>query len=182
MIYALLVVEFILVGLALYIIGTMLIFLINWKNMLPFVPTSRRVAKRMVKELNLKEGDRVVDIGSGMGALVFQAARMGADSTGIEHSKLLIAVSKIREFFFRKKKNIRFLRRDAFKMTFEDYNKIIGWWIPNFIKKLQPKLERELRPGARVVSYMFRFFPSIYFKETIITQKKEVIYVYDKVK
>lgn len=163
-----------------YIIFTVIAMLINWKNVLPFVPTSRKISRRMVELLGAEDGDRIVDIGSGWGTLVFQAGKQGALVTGVERSRFLHIVANVRRVLNRNKSRIQFIRGDAFEQRYSEYNKVIGFWIPIFIKRLAPKLTDELPNGAKVASYMFRFPEHPSWKETIHTYGKNVIYLYEK--
>lgn len=182
-IYALLGFQILVVIVVTYIIFVEISIIINWKNALPFVPASRKVAKQMTQLLDIQPEDNIIDIGSGWGTLIFQASKKGAIVTGIEKSRLLHISAVLRRLFHRDFKKISLIRDDVFNQDLRQYNKVIGWWIPEFVKKIQPKLTEELPPGATIISYMFPLETSDLWKETIHkTTKtgKDPIYQYEK--
>ncbi|HEU5187306.1 MAG TPA: hypothetical protein VFT87_02260, partial [Candidatus Saccharimonadales bacterium] len=50
----------------------------------PYVPTHKRAIKKMLQELPLKEGDLMVDVGSGDGVVLKTAAEQGLRAIGYE--------------------------------------------------------------------------------------------------
>ena len=180
MIYVLLAIETILLIAATCIIVAAFAVLFHWKQVLPFVPTGRAHTKRMIQELGIQKHERVIDIGAGWGTLVFPSAKYAKHVTGIEKSFLLAYMCKIRRLFSRNRKRITIIHGDAFKHSYDNYDVIMGWWIPPFIKKLQPKLEQETPAHIRIGSYMFQFTPSQIWKEELISSKKDKIFIYTR--
>jgi hypothetical protein len=61
----------------------------------PYVPSQRRYIRRALTELyQLGEGDVLVDVGSGDGVVLRQAAGLGARAVGYELNPLLVVVSR----------------------------------------------------------------------------------------
>lgn len=122
----------------------------------PFVPTRQRDVERMLRLADLKTGQTVYDLGAGDGRFVVTAAkRYGAVATGFEISVLpyLVAKWRLRRANLGSKAQMKF--QDFFKLDLSEADVIVCFLTPNAMKKLGPKLARELRPGARVVSYAF---------------------------
>lgn len=121
----------------------------------PFVPTPMARVKKMIALAKIKPGDKVYDIGCGDGRMVYVAANdYGAKAVGLELSPLVYFLAKIRKFFWRSKAQIHFT--DFRYKNLSDADVIVCYLLPESLARLQPKLEAELKKGARVVSYAFQ--------------------------
>lgn len=120
----------------------------------PFVPTPMHIGRKMLEVGKVKEGEKIVDIGCGDGRLVYLAAQEhGAKATGYELSPIVYLIAKIRQLFWRSKAKIKF---GDFRMhDLSDVDCIVTYMLPDTLKKFIPKFERELKPGARIISYAF---------------------------
>jgi SAM-dependent methyltransferase len=120
----------------------------------PFVPTPMEAVEKMLKTADLKEGDKVFDIGCGDGRMVYLAAKKyKANATGYELSPIVYALARIRKLFWGSKAKIVF---GNFKTkNFKDADVIMCYLLPETLARLQEKLDKELKKGARVVSYAF---------------------------
>lgn len=123
-------------------------------NGAPFVPTPMEAVEKMLKTADLKEGDKVFDIGCGDGRMVYLAAKKyKANATGYELSPIVYALARIRKLFWGSKAKIVF---GNFKTkNFKDADVIMCYLLPETLARLQEKLDKELKKGARVVSYAF---------------------------
>jgi len=123
-------------------------------NGAPFVPTPIEAAEKMLEIANIKPGEKIYDIGCGDGRMVYLAAKKyGADATGFELSPLVYFLARVRHFLWRSKAKIKFAN---FKnKNLSDADVIVCYLLPDTLARLQSKLDRELKKGARVVSYAF---------------------------
>lgn len=120
----------------------------------PFVPTPMHTCRKMLEIGNLKKGEKVVDIGCGDGRLVYLAANeFGATATGYELSPIVYVIAKIRQFFWRSKAKIKF--GDFRLYNLSDVDCIVTYMLPETLKRLIPKFEKELKKGTRIISYAF---------------------------
>jgi cyclopropane fatty-acyl-phospholipid synthase-like methyltransferase len=121
----------------------------------PFVPTPMKACKKMMKLAKIKEGDNVVDIGCGDGRLAYLAANEhNANAVGYELSPLVWLLAKIRKLFWKSKAKIVF---GDFRM--HDLSKtdcIVCYMLPETLKKFIPKFEKEMKEGAKIISYAFK--------------------------
>jgi len=121
----------------------------------PFVPTPMARVKKMIELAKIKPGDKVYDIGCGDGRMVYVAANdYGANAVGLELSPLVYLLAKVRKFFWKSKAQIHFT--DFRYKNLGDADVIVCYLLPEALARLQPKLEAELKKGARVVSYAFQ--------------------------
>lgn len=129
----------------------------------PWVPTFKRDLARMLDLAEIKPGEKVIDLGSGDGRLVFLAAeKYRAQVIGFEISVLPYYISRFKLFFLNRffpsrmegRAKIKF--SDFYTQDFSKADIIVCFLTPMAMKKLSPKFKKELKPGARVVSYCFR--------------------------
>ena len=120
----------------------------------PFVRSTPEVIDRMLELARVKPGDVIYDIGSGDGAIVIRAAKKyGARGVGIEIDQDLVL--KARGIAFKEKVEhlVEFRAQDAFTADVSSATVVTLYMLPEFNAKLRPMLERQLRPGTRVVSH-----------------------------
>lgn len=120
----------------------------------PFVRTPPEVIQRMLEMAQVKPGDVVYDIGSGDGAIIIYAAKKyGIKGVGIEIDQDLVL--KARDNAFREKVEhlVEFRVQDAFTADVSPATVITLYMLPEFNAKLRPMLERQLKPGTRVVAH-----------------------------
>jgi cyclopropane fatty-acyl-phospholipid synthase-like methyltransferase len=122
-----------------------------------YVPTSDERVERMLRLAKIKPGEKLVDIGSGDGRFLIEAAKQGADAVGYEINPLLIPWSRVRAHRAGVSNNVRIYWRDFWHQDFSDFDIVTVYCIPHMMARLERKLLRELRPGARVVSNAFPF-------------------------
>ena len=120
----------------------------------PFVRSTPEVIDRMLDLARVKPSDLLYDIGSGDGAIVIRAAKKyGVKGVGIEIDQGLVA--KARDNAFRE--NVQdleeFRAQDAFTVDVSAATVVTLYMLPDFNAKLRPILDRQLKPGTRVVSH-----------------------------
>ena len=124
-------------------------------NGAPFVPTPMLAVKKMVELAKIKKGEKVYDIGCGDGRTVYLASKLfGAEGIGFELSPMVYLLAVIRKFLWKSKAKIVF---GNFKNhSLKDADVVFCYLMPGTLQFLQKKLETELKPGARVVTYAFK--------------------------
>jgi SAM-dependent methyltransferase len=120
----------------------------------PFVPTPIEVVDRMLEFGAVKKGDIVYDVGSGDGRIVIQAAKKyGARGVGIEMNPRLVELARQEAKRERVDHLVEFRQGDALKADISAATVVTLYMLPSFNEKLKPVLERQLKPGARVVAH-----------------------------
>lgn len=164
--------------LLLIIIGFMLSFIFNIIPMLLlgafFAPTSKETVEKIISLSDIKLGEKAIDLGSGDGRLVIALAEAGAEAEGYEINPILVWLSK-RNIKKSGLKNRAFVYyKNFWKEDFSKFNVVIVFGISYMMKKLEKKLKKELKPGARVVSNYF------IFPEWKYSKKQGNVYLYEK--
>lgn len=126
-------------------------------DLAPFVPTPPSVVERMLEIAAVGRDDVVYDIGCGDGRMVIAAARIyGARGVGIEIDPALVAACRAGAEREGVGKLVRFLEMDATKAHLTQATVVVAYLLPESLEDLAPLFERDLRPGARVVSHNYR--------------------------
>ncbi len=152
----------------------------------PFIPADHTGIESMCESINLKGDEKVIDVGSGWGSIIFHLLRKypKLDVTGVELNPVLHLFSTIRAKLFHQNQKITLYKQDAVKLEYKKYDVIFLFMLSSFVNKvLVPKFEKELVKGTKVISYVFPM-KSDKFREKKIELPtngwKSVIYVYEK--
>jgi len=131
--------------------------ILAWFSFAPWVPTRNRDFERIFKLAKLKPGETFYDLGCGDGKLVCYAAKhYQAKAYGAELALPLFLLCLIKKIFSGSK-NLCFEFKNLFKVDLQNANVIYFFGLPETINnKLKEKLEREARPGTRIISYAFK--------------------------
>ena len=122
----------------------------------PFVPTPEVVVRRMLQLANVKRGEVVYDLGCGDGRIVIMAAReFGAQSACIEIRKDLYEQTLRRVKDLGLEDRVKVIYGNFFEESLSDADVVTMYLLTSVNERIKPKLERELRPGVRVVSHDF---------------------------
>lgn len=118
----------------------------------PWAPTWQRDVERAGKMLDLKPGMKVYELGSGDGRICFHLAKTGADIIGIELSIGHLLFCWLKAFQL---PNVWFRLQNAFKTDLRDADVVYMFLFPEIYEKFREKFERELRPGTKVLTYVW---------------------------
>jgi cyclopropane fatty-acyl-phospholipid synthase-like methyltransferase len=122
----------------------------------PFVPTPVQVVDRMLEMARVTPEDVVYDLGSGDGAIIIRAAKkFGVRGVGIEIDADLARKAQANAFKERVEHLVEFRVQDALAVDVSRATVVTLYMLPKFNAKLRPILDRQLKPGARVVSHDF---------------------------
>lgn len=120
----------------------------------PYVPTPQVVVDRMLELARVKAGETVIDLGSGDGRIMIEAAsKYGARGFGVEIDPRLVKRSNEAAAKAGVADRVKFLQQDLFKTDFHEANVLTLYLLPDVNLALRPKILAELKPGARVVSH-----------------------------
>jgi SAM-dependent methyltransferase len=122
----------------------------------PYVSTPDNVVRAMLELAEVTTGDVVYDLGSGDGRITIIAAReFGARGVGIEIDPDLVAHSRRRAARAGVADRVQFFHQDLFEADVSPATVVTLYLGQEVNLRLRPKLLRDLRPGARIVSHDF---------------------------
>ncbi len=121
----------------------------------PWVPTWKRDVKRVGELLRLQPGERFVELGCGNARVCrhLKHEQPEAAVTGIELSILQYGVGWLQNRLAGS--GVKMKLENVFKHDLSNYDALYVFLMPETYQKIRPKFETELKPGARVVSYVW---------------------------
>lgn len=123
-------------------------------DLAPFVATPMDIAARMFELVKLTQDDIVYDLGCGDGRLIVVAAvAHGARGVGVDIDPLRIQEARAQAKKAGVEALTEFRVEDAMKTDLRGATVVALYLLPESNELLRPKLERELRPGTRVVCH-----------------------------
>ena len=141
-------------------VGIVALVSIMWTIVLgsPWTPTPPKRVRRMLDMAEVGPEDVVYDLGSGDGRIVIEAAkRYRARAVGIEADPLRVLWSRLIVALLGLQKQVGIVWGNLFDRGIEEATVVTLFLRQRTNKLLKSKLQRELRPGTRVVSYIWTF-------------------------
>jgi len=124
----------------------------------PWVPSSKRIGRRMLEIGDVKPGEVVYDLGSGDGKLIVLAAReFKARATGIEINPFWVIWTRLTVSLLRLGDGVRVIWGNFHDRDLSGADVVVLYLLQGTNARIRPKLERELRPGTRVISHVYTF-------------------------
>ena len=121
-----------------------------------YPPSSPEAVAAMLKLAAVTKNDVVYDLGSGDGRIPIAAARTyGARAVGVEINAALVKEARDKAQAESVGDRVRFIQQDLFDADISEATVVTMYLLPSINVKLLPKLNRELKPGTRVVSQSF---------------------------
>ena len=121
----------------------------------PILLTPKESIRRAFRYCQIEKGKIFYDLGSGTGrSLIIASKEFGLNATGFELSPILFIISKINLFFSGAKAKVKI--KNFYQVDLGEADVVFCFLTPEVMKKLTPKFEKELKIGAKIVSYAFR--------------------------
>ncbi len=139
---------------------------------IPCLPTHRKQARKMIELAEIKPGDKVIDLGAGHGRLLFLAAQKGAHAVGYELNPVLVAWIWIKSQIIKTPGMVEIKMRSLFTADVRSADTVFCFLFPGYMDKLEEKLFSQMKPGTKIVAYVFPFPNKKY------THKEEGCFVY----
>ncbi len=124
------------------------------RSLAPYVPTPPHVVERMLEIAHLKPGETVYDLGCGDGRILIAAVKhFHAKAVGVELSDELATSTEQKIASLGLQNDARVIHGDLLDVDLGPANVVTIYLMTESNDKLRPNLERELKPGSRVVSH-----------------------------
>lgn len=142
----------------LFTLGMVLFFSTPFFSSVPFIPVRKKVLSDIISALNLSNQSVLYDLGCGNGRVLFAVSKIykNLHCVGVEKAPFPFLLAKSRCFFIGNKK-VSISYKDIFKTNVSSATHVFLYLLPKVMDNLLPKLEKELKPGTRVVSCDFQF-------------------------
>ena len=121
-----------------------------------FVPTDPAIVSAMLGLAGVTREDVVYDLGCGDGRIVIAAVKdFGARAVGVDLDPRRIQEARANAARAGVAERVTFRVEDLFDTDIRSATVVTLFLSPELNARLRPKLVRELRPGARIVSYRY---------------------------
>jgi cyclopropane fatty-acyl-phospholipid synthase-like methyltransferase len=125
-----------------------------------YVPTPQPVVESMLDMARVTRDDVVYDLGSGDGRIVITAAKKyGARGVGVELDPALVRKASEAAAAQGVADRVRFITQNLYEADVREATVVTLYLLQSINERLRPKLVRQLKPGARVVSHVFNMGP-----------------------
>lgn len=126
------------------------------EQLAPYFPTPAMIAERMLQMGKLQAGETMFDLGSGDGRIVIMAAReFQANAIGVELDEDLYRQSADRIQQLGLQDKARIIHGDILDQDYSSADMLTVYLLPSSNEKVRPILEKQLKPGTRIVSHDF---------------------------
>ncbi len=124
----------------------------------PYVPTKMGKIRDVLKLAGIKKGKKFYELGSGDGRVVFEGASLGANAVGIEQSWIRVIFSRYKSLASHSSSgNVKFYHGNIFARNYSDADIIYIYLLHKGVKRLEEKLQKELKKGAVVITQTYHF-------------------------
>lgn len=120
----------------------------------PFLPTMKKQVKPAMDLMNLKPGQKMLELGCGDGRLLIAAAEEGLIATGIELNPLLVIICRIRTLKYGKQ--VRVIWGNFWKKDWPETDGIFVFLLDPYMTKLNTKITQRYNNPIRLVSFAFK--------------------------
>jgi SAM-dependent methyltransferase len=119
-----------------------------------WVPTPEATVEKMLDVAKVTPQDYVVDLGSGDGRNVIQAAKRGARAHGVEYNPDMVELSRRNAAKAGVAEKATFAQGDMYEADFSKASVLALFLLPENLNKLRAKFA-DLKPGTRIVANTF---------------------------
>lgn len=141
-----------------------------WPPDSPWAPwwrTKDREVRKGLKLANVGKKDIVYDLGCGDGRVLILAAKeFGAKGVGIEIDPLRVFLSRFLIRYYGVADKVVIRKANFFNHDLSGATVVFVYLVPRALTQLMPKLLRELRKGARIVSVRYPMDLPLVAKDT----------------
>lgn len=137
----------------------------------PFLPTLKSRMDDIFTLLDLKPGQRLLELGSGDGRILRAAAKRGIHATGYELNPLLVIWSKLVSWRYRRLVTVHW--GNYWQTAWPQTEAIYVFLLDKYMKKLDNKIIQETNGKVKLVSYGFKV------PDKKIAQKRNGFFLYN---
>lgn len=121
------------------------------------MPTPASTRKVMIDGIHHPAPKVIAELGSGWGGVAMAAAVRYPDAQviGFEGSLMPLLFSKCRKMLHPRLKNLHFVKKNFFENDMRDVDVVLCYLSNPHMAQLEPKLHKELKCGAEIVSSTF---------------------------
>lgn len=119
----------------------------------PYLPTLTKQTEVALAMLSLKEGETLLELGSGDGRVMLAAAKQGIKVVGIELNPILVIASIIVTWKYRKQ--VRVIWGSYWGAPWPRADGIFTFMLPKYMSKLDERVEKWRNKPIKLASFAF---------------------------
>jgi hypothetical protein len=119
----------------------------------PFLPILKPQVPRALDLIDLKPGDKILELGSGDGRILIEAAKRGIYSVGYELNPLLVIYSWLLTIRYRK--FVKIIWGNYWHKKLPPADGIFVFLLQPYMEKLDTKIIQEAKKPIKLVSFAF---------------------------
>lgn len=121
----------------------------------PWVPTSKKIARKMCEFGEIKKGYRVLDLGCGDATiLVIAAKEFGAVCVGVELNPMVALMARVRVRLAGVQDSVKIVRENMFTVDLPDADVVMMYLLPKATHKIEQRLQDRYK-NLTVISHGF---------------------------
>lgn len=120
------------------------------------IPSRGSTVQSIMRLAEIKPGQKLYDLGSGDGRILFAAAKQGATCIGFEINPFLFWYTRLRTLITRASR-VKVRRSDFWQNSISDADLVTVYLVPSAMARLQSKARAELRPGTKIIAAVYPF-------------------------
>jgi phospholipid N-methyltransferase len=158
-------------------IAVLFVFWVIWTDIIGagWEPTSKILVRKMLEIAEVNSEDILYDLGSGDGRIIIETARKyNANAVGIEADPLRYIWSKLMILLYGVNQKVKVIWGNFFNKDLTSATIVTLFLSSKANQQLKTKLQNELKPGTRIVSYYWTFHEW----EPVKEDRKDKIYMY----
>ena len=121
----------------------------------PYVATPQAIVEAMLDVAKVGPGDYVIDLGSGDGRIVIEAARRGAFGHGMDLDPARVKEAEENAAAAGVSDRVQFFEGNIFEADMSRATVVTMYLLQTVNLRLKPVLFEQLRPGTRIASHAF---------------------------
>lgn len=146
----------------------------------PYVPTQRKVIKKIIEIGNFQKNQKLYDLGCGDAGLLLEAEqKTGIQGVGYEIAPIPYLLAQLKKIFF--KSNIQIHLKNFFKIPLANADIIYCYLTPEVTQKVAEKALKECKKGTKIICNTFQIKnlkPTKIFEKNL-QQKLPSLYLYE---
>ena len=158
-------------------IAVLFVFWVIWTDIIGagWEPTSKILVRKMLEIAEVNSEDILYDLGSGDGRIIIETARKyNANAVGIEADPLRYIWSKLMILLYGVNQKVKVIWGNFFNKDLTSATIVTLFLSSKANQQLKTKLQNDLKPGTRIVSYYWTFHEW----EPVKEDRKDKIYMY----
>lgn len=138
----------------------------------PYVPTLNKQREAALDLLDLKEGQVLIDLGCGDGAMLKAAAKRGIKAVGYEINPLLVGIAWLRTRRYGKK--VKIVQGNFWHKKWPPADAVFVFLTDRYMERLHQEIQNQFNKPVKLITYGF----SIPAKKPVAEREACFLYKY----